>query len=73
MAVKSQTTYHYWTSKHHGMVFSTNGIYPIFRIKKGDRVKYVGYTNDAGWPKTMNTGRIFYKSKTKKRRTWGKN
>ena len=59
--------YHYWVGNITGCIFSTSNVCPV-KNQKIDRLKYMGYTSDTGWPKKMNTGRILYKSSNKMRR-----
>lgn len=58
--------YHYWVGNISGVVFSTSPVCP--QKNPLDRLKYIGYSEDMGWPKRMNTGRLFHKgnAKTKK-------
>ncbi len=52
------TIYHIWLGEITGYVFSSHKVQPI---KKGEKLKYMGFTCDIGWPKTMNTGRLIHK------------
>ncbi len=52
------TKLHYWISSD-GFVSSTDPVCPV--KKPLVKMKYIGFTSDFGWPKTMNTGRVFYK------------
>lgn len=51
--------YHFWVGNKTGYIFSTSKVCPIQRPK--ERLKYLGFTQDFGWPKKMNTGRILYR------------
>lgn len=54
---------HYWVGCKTGYVMSSS---VDCHIKKPiDRLKYLGFTEDIGWPKKMNTGRILYKPNAK--------
>lgn len=63
-------TYFFWVGNKTGYVFSTNGVCPILKPK--ERLKYLGFTTDTGFPKRMNTGRLLhrpnYKSKKKRKK-----
>lgn len=50
---------HFWVGNKTGYVFGTSETCPI--RKPLDRLKYMGFTEDAGWPKKMNTGRLLHK------------
>lgn len=53
------STYHVWVSNRSGLHWALFKDHRPF-VKKGDRLKYLGYTSDAGWPKKMSTGRVIY-------------
>ena len=62
-APKTGIVQHIWISQRRGV---------LIRMSKkkspsahGDRLKYMGWTNNAGWPKKLNTGRILHYPKKK--------
>jgi hypothetical protein len=57
--------YHIWLGKITGYVFSSNKSEPI---KNGEKLKYMGFTSDIGWPKKMNTGRLIHKPNGKSKK-----
>ena len=52
--------YHYWVSTREGYVMSTLKKLPV--SKPMSRYKYIGFSSDMGWPKKMNTGRLFHQA-----------
>lgn len=58
---------HYWLTKDE-FIMSSSKKCPLLKHSKKHRIKYIGFTSDIGWPKKMNTGRIFYQNTSKKRR-----
>lgn len=67
MDVKSNTTFYYWVSKKYGVMMSTNNKCP-YNKKRDGKISYLGFTNDADYPKRLNTGRLLHKHTRKKRR-----
>jgi len=62
--MEPQTKYHFWLGNLTGYVFSAKKECPV--LNPPDRLKYLGYTYDVGWPKKMNTGRLLQKPDKKK-------
>jgi hypothetical protein len=62
-----KTEYHFWVSSRYGYVWALKKDYQT-TILKIARMKYLGFTNDLGWPKKMNTGRILHKPSYKSRK-----
>lgn len=55
---------HFWVGNKSGYLWSYF-INAKPKPKKGERLKYLGFTFDVGFPKTMNTGRIIYEATLK--------
>jgi len=47
------------------MVAIAYNVCPVTKPK--ERLKYIGFTEDTGWPKKMNTGRLLHKPIKKKK------
>jgi len=62
--------FHYWVGVKSGYVMASNKDFKPPK-RNGERMKYMGYTYDIGWPKKMNTGRILHKPKAKKKLSQG--
>lgn len=57
---KEPVKYYFWVGNKTGYTWSWN-INTVPKPKKGERLKYLGWTTDTGWPKRMNTGRLLKK------------
>lgn len=57
---------HYWVNTKVGYVMSSTTTCPVKSEKY--KMKYIGFTEDIGWPKRMNTGRVFYKQNVESER-----
>jgi len=58
--MNTKTKYYFWVGNKSGYIWSCTLNYKL-NPKKKERLKYLGWTHDLGWPKRMNTGRILYK------------
>lgn len=58
---------HFFVNKRNGILFSSSRISPVVKHKKGIVTKYLGWSDDADWPKKLNNGRIinYYPPKKK--------
>ena len=56
---------YYWLGCKTGYVMSSVNVCPVTKPK--ERLKYIGFTEDTGWPKKMNTGRLLHKPIKKKK------
>jgi hypothetical protein len=63
-ATITHQVYHFWVGKRTGYAISSSKDSPH---KKGEKLKYMGFSSDSGWPKKMNTGRMMHKPKHKKK------
>lgn len=50
-----------WVGKKHGVIISSSSKCPLNYGRK--KISYLGFTEDCGYPKKLNTGRILYKPK----------
>lgn len=52
--------YHFWVGNISGYIISTNSQCPTSINNKvtNERLKYLGYSSDVGFPKKLNTGRL---------------
>ena len=50
---------HIWINSICGYIFTNSNKAPVTNKNKG-KTKYMGFTHNLSWPKTMNTGRILY-------------
>lgn len=57
---------YYWIGQIEGLVFASKQECPI--LKPFGKMKYMGWSTDTRWPKTMNTGRVLCLAKDKKKR-----
>lgn len=64
--------YHFWVGNKSGYIWALTKQYQLFPVK-GERMKYLGFTKDLGWPKKMNTGRVIHKPSSKTMRKNKKN
>lgn len=55
-----KSIYYFWIGKKTGYAISSTKESPR---RKGEKLKYMGFSSDVGWPKKMNTGRVMYKPK----------
>jgi hypothetical protein len=63
---------HYWISSKHGYLLSSSNYCPAKGTrKKNGKISYIGFTFDEGWPKRMNTGRLYYAEVKKKKPSVG--
>lgn len=59
-----KTKYYFWLGVRTGYVWScTLNYFPPKKLN--ERLKYMGFTYDIGWPKKMNTGRLIHKPSSK--------
>jgi hypothetical protein len=56
---------HIYISKKHGVVITS--VKDLMVHPSGDKRKYMGYTFDIGYPKLLNTGRILYEPRKKRK------
>lgn len=54
--MSEKNKYYIWVAKKTGVIMSTTPVCPI--RSNYDKISYMGYTYDLGYPKKMNTGRI---------------
>lgn len=59
-----KTKYYVWVGSKSGLI-QHSGYNFKPRSKGGERLKYMGWTYDFGFPKRMNTGRILDRDKSK--------
>lgn len=52
--------HHFWVGNISGYIVSSSSQCPTSTYNKttGERLKYLGYSTDVGFPKKLNTGRI---------------
>jgi hypothetical protein len=58
-----ETKFYFWVGNKSGYLWTCD-FNSKPKPKKGERLKYLGWTTDFGWPKKLNTGRILHKTRS---------
>jgi len=58
-----ETKFYFWVGNKTGYQWACVRDYRP-KCKNGERMKYLGWTTDIGWPKKLNTGRILHKPRS---------
>lgn len=61
------TTRYYYVGKKNGIFVSHTKEPPNLQIK--EKMSYLGYSNEIGLPKVLNTGRVLYPKKKKHKKS----
>lgn len=72
MTLIGNTKYYFWVGNKSGYIWSSIKDYKLVPIG-GERLKYLGFSYEMGWPKKLNTGRVLFKPNPKDRNKKKKN
>jgi len=61
--IKMETKFYFWVGNKSGYQWTCD-FNSKPKPKKGERLKYLGYATELGWPKKLNTGRLLYKPRS---------